>query len=35
MTSLISIVVLTLTFLAGYQQVKSQGNGGYKGFDLT
>jgi hypothetical protein len=31
----ISIVVLTLVILAGYQQIKSQSNGSYNGFDLV
>ena len=35
MSSRISMVVLTLVILAGYQQVKSQSNGSYNGFDLV
>jgi hypothetical protein len=35
MSSRILMVVLTLVILAGYQQVKSQSNGSYNGFDLV
>ena len=35
MRTRISMVVLTLVILAGYQQVKSQSHGSYNGFDLV